>query len=85
MKKGCRSALLLDCCFRCYNETMISQFSNYLLEMTESNHLNLVPPLFEEGQAKEFVGSGQTVSFACSPRSNTLAVFASPSRVSGYT
>ncbi|KAI5124259.1 hypothetical protein M0805_005108 [Coniferiporia weirii] len=49
-----------------------------MAESLRSSPLNLVPPLYEEAHLPQFLESGRTVSFALSPRSNTLATFATP-------
>ncbi|OCB86404.1 hypothetical protein A7U60_g6522 [Sanghuangporus baumii] len=52
-------------------------------EEARPNYLDLVPALFVPGQLNEFVESGQTVQFTVSPRSNSLAVYVSPSGFRG--
>ncbi|THV00805.1 hypothetical protein K435DRAFT_776286 [Dendrothele bispora CBS 962.96] len=48
-----------------------------------AQNINLLPPLVESGQFEQLVQSGQTISATTSPYDNSLAVFLSPTTVSG--
>jgi len=49
-----------------------------------TQNINLLPPLVESGRFEELVQSGQTISATTSPFDNSLAIFLSPTNVSGF-
>ncbi|KAF5369464.1 hypothetical protein D9758_002731 [Tetrapyrgos nigripes] len=48
-----------------------------------AQHINLVPPQVESGHFDELLQAGQTISATTSPFDNSLAVFLSPTNISG--